>query len=84
MSRTITETTSPATADCGMRTFSIVSESGESEFQVCVLRLENRAAHDEPIQRMEVHDSVPENRDTGRALCALASRLLESPGASIQ
>lgn len=79
----ITETTSPATADCGMRVFSVVSDSGENEVQICVIRRENRSQPDEPIERVEVQDRVPENVEIARAMFPLASMLLERRGSAL-
>lgn len=80
MPHTTEETTSPATADAGMRTFEI--RGAFHTLQLSVLHLEDRAPSDEPVG-LQMTGNVVENRTLAVGLIALANRLLNTPGQSL-
>jgi hypothetical protein len=78
------ETTVPASADCGMRTFQVRSVEADGEpvsaIDVSVVGLEVPGQTGEVAELMEIRDSVPSNRDLGMALINLGTALLNTVG----
>lgn len=83
----IVETTVPASADCGVRSFQVRWEglSGEAEtaIDVSVCGLESRDLTGEVVELLEIRDQVPTNKDVGRALVNLGVALLNQVGAQL-
>lgn len=87
MDPVIVETTVPASADCGVRSFQVRWEglSGEAEtaIDVSVCGLESRDLTGEVVELLEIRDQVPTNKDVGRALVNLGVALLNQVGAQL-
>jgi hypothetical protein len=79
------ETTVPASADCGVRSFRVLWEglSGEAEtaVEVQVCGLESRNLTGEAVELLEIKERVPTNQEVGRALVNLGVALLNKVGA---
>ena len=87
MNPQILETTVPASADCGVRTFQVayLSPSGEPQtaVDVSVCGLESKALSGEEPQLLEIHDAVPGNSALAHALINLGAALLNQVGAQL-
>jgi len=83
----ILETTAPASADCGVRTFQVRSVGPDGSpltaIDLSVCGLEDKAAPDEEPQLLEIHDHVPNNTDLAHALINLAAALLNKAGSQL-
>jgi hypothetical protein len=87
MTPTILETTVPASADCGVRTFQIqvvdASNVPLTALDVSVCGLENKALDGEENKLLEIREAVPSNHDVGLALINLGAVLLNTIGSQI-
>jgi hypothetical protein len=83
----ILETTVPASADCGVRTFQVRSVGPDgvplTAVDVSVCGLEDKALHDEAPELLEIHDRVPSNAAVGNALINLGTALLNTVGSRL-
>ncbi len=84
MDPVIVETTVPASADCGVRSFRVMWEglSGEAEtaVDVQVCGLESRDLTGEAVEMLEIKERVPTNQEVGKALVNLGVALLNQVG----
>lgn len=77
---TIRETTVPAAADSGMRTFE--ANDQDHRIEVAVTLSENTALFDEELT-LTITGNVPTNDQLARALLAMAYQLFNTPGQSL-
>jgi hypothetical protein len=81
----ILETSSPASADCGIRTFSVryddpISGVTVNALEVSVVATEDSTQDGERPNLIEITDHVPANRELAEALVLLAAALINIPG----
>jgi hypothetical protein len=86
----IIETTVPASADCGVRTFQVQTKTDLyndglpiSAIDVSVCGLEDKSIDGEASTLMEIRDALPSNHDVGLALINLGTALLNTIGSQL-
>jgi hypothetical protein len=83
----ILETTVPASADSGVRTFMVqhigVDGRPVTALDISVCKLEDRALDGEESQLLEIRDEVPVNEELARAWINLGAALLNTVGSRL-
>lgn len=83
----ILETTVPATADSGVRTFQVRHLAADgvplTALDISVCKLEDRALDGEESKLLEIRDVVPANEETARAMINLGAALLNTVGSRL-